>query len=79
MNTTTKYKVCNNYNMLETVCFDLAEASRRAQAIANRDRMPAFVDVYLNGYCDDDRSFKVNPEQEPTQARSLADVAEDVG
>lgn len=46
---------------------------------AGRVNLPKFYTRDLNGYCDDDRSFKVNPEQEPTQARSLADVAEDVG
>lgn len=57
-----KFSICNNYNMQETVKFTLDEATAAAQEIANRDDMPAFVDVYENGYCNEVESFKVSPK-----------------
>lgn len=58
-----KYSICNNYNIQEGIKFDLSEATAFAQTIANRDNMPAFVDAYVNGYCDEAKSFKVSPWQ----------------
>jgi hypothetical protein len=56
------YSVCNNYNIQEARTQTMEAAQSKAQEIANRDNMPAFIDVYMDGSCVDAETVEVVPE-----------------